>query len=329
MSARELVTPAEAPLDRGVAREAARWLMRLGSGHATAADVRACDRWRADNTEHERAWQRAQALSRTFGLIPAEVGMATLDRPAAKSRRAALKTLVALLVASPVAWSTWNAAPVVRWRADHRTAVGERREILLADGSRVWLNTATAIDEAFTDTDHALWLRDGEIYVQASPQRSPALRIETRMGAIHADAAAHFAVRLDAQRCLVNVTTGQVEVSPARAATHRVRLNAAQQAAFDADTVYSRQTSDTRDPDWLRGTLHADAMRLDVFAAELARYRSGIIRCDPAVAALRISGTFQLSNTDAVLQALPALLPVQVNYRTSYWVTLGPAATQA
>ena len=66
-------------------------------------------------------------------------------------------------------------------------------------------------------------------------------------------------------------------------------------------------------------------MRLDAFAAELARYRAGIVRCDPDVADLRISGAFQLNNTDSVLQALPALLPVQVTYRTSYWVTLGPA----
>jgi len=44
------------------------------------------------------------------------------------------------------------------------------------------------------------------------------------------------------------------------------------------------------------------------------------------VAGLRLSGAFQLDNTDGVLQALPALLPVRVRYVTAYWVTLGPAA---
>jgi transmembrane sensor len=37
---------------------------------------------------------------------------------------------------------------------------------------------------------------------------------------------------------------------------------------------------------------------------------------------LRISGAFQVRDTDAVLAALPATLPVQVRYRTPYWVTI-------
>ncbi|MCD0506295.1 Fe2+-dicitrate sensor, membrane component, partial [Bordetella petrii] len=90
--------------------------------------------------------------------------------------------------------------------------------------------------------------------------------------------------------------------------------------------VYPGAGADPRGPDWLRGVLHARDMRLDGFAAELARYRPGLLRCDPDVAALRISGTFQLHNTDGTLQALPALLPVQVRYLTAYWVTLAPAA---
>src|SRR5690606_15225592 len=138
----------------------------------------------------------------------------------------------------------------------------------------------------------------------------PALHVETVLGAIYANASAHFAVRLNATQCVVSVAAGDVQVLPARAETRSIRLSAAQQAAFDAYAVYPRESADLRGPDWLRGTLHADSMRLDAFAAELARYRPGIVRCDPDVADLRISGTFQLNNTDGVLHALPALLPV-------------------
>ena len=59
------------------------------------------------------------------------------------------------------------------------------------------------------------------------------------------------------------------------------------------------------------------------------RYRPGLLRCDPAVAPLRVSGAFQLHDTDAVLAALPATLPVSVRYRTSYWVTIGPRIAAA
>ena len=109
----DLSAPAEAAgelpaVDRGVAREAARWLMRLASGRATDADRRACDLWRASKAEHEHAWQRAQRVNARFGLIPSALGMATLNRPALKNRRAALKTLAALVVAGPAAWAAWR-----------------------------------------------------------------------------------------------------------------------------------------------------------------------------------------------------------------------------
>jgi len=40
------------------------------------------------------------------------------------------------------------------------------------------------------------------------------------------------------------------------------------------------------------------------------------------VAGLLISGTFQLRDTDQILRALSQTLPVDVHYRTPYWVTL-------
>jgi transmembrane sensor len=67
-------------------------------------------------------------------------------------------------------------------------------------------------------------------------------------------------------------------------------------------------------------------VRLDAFVAELGRYRHGLLRCDPAVAGLRLTGAFQLADTEAVLHNLAQLLPVQLLYRTRYWVTLVPAA---
>ena len=75
---------------------------------------------------------------------------------------------------------------------------------------------------------------------------------------------------------------------------------------------------------WTHGVLYAEKTPLSVFAAELSRYRPGIVRCDPAVAALPVSGAFQLRNTDEALMALAASLPVRILQRTSYWITIGP-----
>lgn len=75
----------------------------------------------------------------------------------------------------------------------------------------------------------------------------------------------------------------------------------------------------------MRGILPAERMRLDHLLAELSRYRPGLLRCSEAVASLRITGSFQLDDTDAALALVANTLPVRIERRTRYWVTVVPA----
>ena len=314
-------------VERSVAREAARWLLRLSSGRATDADQRACELWRASKAEHEHAWQRAQRVNQRFGLIPSALGMATLNRPESSDRRRALKTLAALIVAGPIGWAAWRASPL-EWTADYRSATGEQRQVALADGSSLRLNTASAVDVLFDANLRLVRLRAGEIAVHAVAEGGAHPRpfvVRTRQGDIDAQAA-RFCVRQDGQACRVSVQEGRVTLRSGGAV---VALAAGEQALLIDDAPPLAEPADPHAADWTRGVLHASALRLDAFAAELGRYRAGILRCDPAVAGLRISGAFQLQDTDAVLAALPSTLPVRVRYRSAYWVTIAPRAGQA
>ncbi|WYX12355.1 hypothetical protein WJ978_13795 [Achromobacter xylosoxidans] len=72
--------------------------------------------------------------------------------------------------------------------------------------------------------------------------------------------------------------------------------------------------------------LLADGQALGDVVAELARYRRGVVRCDPAVARLRVSGTFPLADTDRALAMLAATYPVAIASRLGgYWILVGPA----
>jgi len=75
---------------------------------------------------------------------------------------------------------------------------------------------------------------------------------------------------------------------------------------------------------WARGQLVADEQRLGDFLAELGRYRPGLLRVDPRIAGLRLSGVFPLADTDRILDTLPSVLPVRLQWRTRYWVTVVP-----
>ena len=332
------------PLTRAVAREAAQWLMRLHSGEASSSDEAACQRWRAANPEHERAWQRAEHINQKFQLVPREIGMGALNRSRRVDRRALLKTLVVTISVAPASYLTWRALDdgqgaewLAQWQADARTATGERRSLTLDDGTRIELNTASAIDVKFSASERRIILRSGEIFIETGPDsRNPSSShrpfiVETRHGSIRA-LGTRFLVRQEhgaAAATRVAVMQGAVEIRPQASSAPPLRLAAGEQTRFDARHIDAVQTADPQAAAWTRGLLVARNQRLDDFAAELDRYRPGLLRCDPAVAELRITGAFQLDNTDNVLIALPDTLPVSVLYRTRWWVTIIPPQGQA
>lgn len=323
--------------DAAVIRQAAQWLVRLHSGDAGAADLAACARWRAAHPAHEHAWQKAERLSQQFGAIPPALGVPVLTRPAAPgNRRAVLRTLAALGVAVPAAWLGWQHAPWQGWTADYATAVGEHRTVTLPDGSRLTLNTGSAVDLAFGDLERRVRLLRGEVYVQTAPDAARDARpfvVETPHGRLRAlgtrfavrllpaDGATPAATRLTVQEHRVQVTAHGGGASVIVQAGHGVQLSAGR---IDEMRAHALQSADAA-PGWTQGVLYADGQRLDDFLAELSRYRPGVIRCAPQVAGLRISGAFQLADTDYVLAMLRETLPVQVVLRTRWWVTVAAA----
>lgn len=311
--------------DTAVLRAAAQWLVRLHSGRADARDHAACQDWRAADPAHELAWQRAELLSRKFGAVPRGLGAPVLVRQARPHRRAALRTLALLATTAPAAWLGWRQLPWQRWTADHQTAAGERRELTLPDGSRVLLDTASAIDLRFDPAERLLRLREGAIAVITAPDaQSPArpFLVETPLARLRA-LGTRFTVRQQQADWLVAVTEGAVEARLRDDAA--LVIPAGQQSLLTPQGAGPLQPLSPASQDWVQGVLVADGMRLADVCAELARYRPGLLQCAPEVAELRVSGAFQLRDTDYVLAMLASTLPVRVLMHTRYWVRVLPA----
>jgi len=318
------VTTSPDAIDPAIAGEAAEWLVRLHSGRFSEADQRACERWRQRSPEHDRAWARAQAVLAKLGGLPPGLGRAAMD--AGASRRACLRGLAGLIIALPAGWLAWRVAPWQTWTADYATRSGERRRIELPDGSLLVLNTGTAVDLDYSDAQRLVWLREGEILMRtahaAQPDPRP-LRVRTAEGSVQA-LGTYFGVRQLEARSRVAVIEGSVRLQP-RAAVNDAILSAGQCTDFSTTQVEPPRASVHPPQAWLDGVMYADGMRLADFLQELARYRPGLLRCDPAVADLRISGGFQIDDTDAVLLAVSRSLPVRLVVRSRYWVTVVPA----
>ncbi|CRM90360.1 fec operon regulator FecR [Pseudomonas sp. 22 E 5] len=314
------------PLAPEVLEEAAEWLMRLSEGGLSDHERAEWERWKASSPERDRAWARAQLLQSKLDGLPPALAMSALDRPSHPERRAALGKLALLLAVMPVGWGSWKLAHTQQWTADYRTRVGERREWVLADGSRITLNTDSAIDVLFDSQQRLVHLREGEILVQTAQDASRPFLVSTGQGRMQA-LGTRFTVRELNARTHLAVLEGAVKVMLAdNRQVAPLVVNAGQRMDFSAQTFGSLTPTDRNVGAWTQGMLMADKMRLADFVAELTRYRRGFVRYDPTIAELRISGAFPISDTQRTLNMLVQTYPVLVSgHLNGYWVTLSPA----
>ncbi|MEH3024058.1 MAG: FecR domain-containing protein [Pseudomonas oryzihabitans] len=306
---------------RTAIREAASWLALLESGAAGEPEHQQLQEWRQAHAEHERAWQAALALQQRFAAIHPRLAMASLQ-PANRSRRSALRQLLGLAVVVPTGWWLTRTLPLDAWSADLSTATGERRSLTLADGSLLQLNTATAVD--LDQVRRYLRLIRGEVSLQVPG--AVAYTLDTGFGAVTVRQA-EVCVHQHDEGCDVRVVGGSVGVQPLHGP--RLELGKGQQLRLTELGVGAIEPFAATLLSWRRGVLIAQNQPLGEFLHEFSRYRLGLLRWDPAVADLRVTGSFQLADGDRVLALLAATLPLELQWRTRFWVTLVPRTAAA
>lgn len=320
--------------------EAAAWLAHLNSGTASTADHAACRCWQMQSPAHADAWAHAEVLLGKLEALPPTLAMAALDRPASKGRRTFLSETgrcAALFALLPAGWFGWQAYRASHLYADHHTAVGIQRSVQLADGSRLTLNTDTRLNIRFSANERLVELIAGEILVDTAPDPAPEarpFRVATQDGRLEA-LGTRFSVRQMAEFSSVAVLEGAIRLTPrldaptdtAAQDSGERTVRAGQQSTFTAGSNQAPQPLDLASVVWLQGMLLADNMRLDAVAAELARYRPGIVHCSGAVAGLRVSGAFPVGSVAATERSLGMLVstyPLLAEQRLGgLWVSLG------
>lgn len=309
--------------DYQVLQDAAQWFAVLQSGSASEADRLAWRSW-LQEPEHEAAWQRVERISGQFQPLADDRAAHVASRMLQQrqpNRRQTLKML-SLMGGGALVLAT-GLTPWREWAADQRTAVGEVRDLRLADGSHLWLNTDSAVDVAFDRHVRQLSLYRGELLLDTPDEHRPLL-LRTAEGRLQTRQQARFAVRQHHGLTQLNVFAGAVEIQPASAAESQT-IASGQQTMFGIDFVQPAQPVQAASQAWADGVLLADNQRLEDFVAELGRYRRGYIGCDPRVADLRVVGAFPLTDTERVLDALESTLPLRINRRLPWWISLEPS----
>lgn len=308
--------------------QAADWFARR-QGAAGDPQVEAGWRqWFEASEVNRQAWHYIERVSQRFAGLhdqgPLAHEVLSGQRRDKRSRRQVLGSLGLLCGGALLGWIGWQPATREQFAAlgaRYRTGGGEMRSEVLADGTRVWLNSGTALDISFDSGQRLLQLYAGEVLIETARDPRP-LRVRTRAGEL-LPLGTRFSVRQQGERTLLNVYQGAVQASCADS-RQQVTAQAGQSLSFDARSISAVHVAQAQREAWSKGLLLAEDMPLARFIDELAPYCRGHLGVSPEVAQLRVMGSFSLRDTHQTLAQLEEVLPVKVVRRFSWWATVEP-----
>lgn len=310
--------------------QAAEWYATFRAGAVDADERRRWQDWLARDAGNRHAWARVEAISQNLaiaGQTPEASGAALQAAGARRQRRTLVKTLALAAITTGLGWQLARQEQVqvafAGLGASHRVGVGQRGETVLDDGTRIWLDTGTVLDERFDDRLRLVVLHEGAVVLESGRDPRRPLVVRSRQGSMRA-LGTRFQVRQFDDSTRLGVSEGRVEVTPFDAHGPMLVVEAGQEVTFTRDGVSQAAALPAARDAWTRGMLIAEDLSLESFLAELSRYRHGHLGCDPAIAGLRVVGAFPIDDTGQALSMLEAALPVRVRQVLPWWVSVGP-----
>lgn len=279
------------------ADQALDWLIRLES--PSPEDCMAFDAWLLAAPEHGAAFAKASALWQGATVRQAADGLQAQRRPRTLLRHWKPVATAAALVVGLLSFSNLP----VHLQADHLTQVGERQRLELEDGSKVLLNSDSAIVSTFDIDHHRTQLLQGEAFFEVAG--NPALPLEVQAGPVLAsvhDTA--FAVSYLNGQAQVKVQRGNVDLQAND--TERLRLTAGDSIRIGPKGFARRERMDPAvDLAWVQGRLVFEDRPLGQVLAELRRYYPGwIVSRNAQLDATQVTGNYRLDQPLDVLRSL-------------------------
>jgi transmembrane sensor len=311
--------------------EAAVWTWRADSGELGAEERDRLDAWLREDVRHRRAFEDLNrtwiALDRLSERAPDDQRVAAPAQPKRWNSKwywqAAAAAVLVLGIGAVILTARRSGLQVMS------TAVGQQRQVTLADGSRLTLNTDTLLAVKLTPQRRDIYLRKGEAHFAVVHDTSRPFFVHAG-DAVISDVGTQFEVRLESDRDIdVLVEQGEVEVrglaaaagpAGARSAGSKAdwvrALSAGEQLLIAGPhlaitSVSPRQIAD--DLAWRDGAVVFEGEPLSQALAEVGRYtRAHVVLAEPQVASLRISGRFRTNDVPGFFRALQEALPVRV-----------------
>ena len=311
--------------------EANNWFIRLRADDVGPEEQQDFNRWLAANPQHAQAWNEVQEL---FALLetPAKTLRQRVDqapvvrRTAPRHRRfIPIRTAAALLFCIAL---TFFLQPAVlqNLQSDYHTTIGEQRQIALADGSRLLLNTdsAVTVDVDVEGDERRVQLLRGEVFfeVAQAPHRPFWVNAGEARARVTGTA---FSVGRSADNVTITVAEGRVETSTQGHPDLITPLTPGESVYYQGQELTAKRATDVqRTLAWRQGQMVFVQATLAEVVEQINRYRPGrLIITDQQLKNRPITAVFSVHRLNDAVTALERTFGIRAQRLTDYLVLLG------
>jgi transmembrane sensor len=295
------------PTDDNIDAQAAAWFTRNRQDHDRTAR-QAFEQWLRE-PEHAKAYRAFEELWADLG----ELQQVNRPTPLPKRKRKALwrpaLAVAAALVCAVLATHLGMSHEV--YQQQIAAQAKGMRTLELPDGSTLSVNANTQLRIDFDSHQRRIFLDHGQFYVEVAPDKERPMWVQTGDATVRV-VGTGFDVRRTEKQLVVSVAHGQVAFAPDNRTP--LLLSAQQQVAVELSTgTLQQQTlAVSQVADWRTGHLSFRNRELASLVDELNLYRAKpVLLANPKLGQFKVSGNLDVENPDALINALPALIPVK------------------
>lgn len=305
-----------------IEREAIAWFTRM-NGKPSRQDRRDFQGWLDASALHKAAFEDIGGLWSNLGASDPSGADSDLALPLEKIRRlrerraggktgAAIAGCLVLLLAG--SW-TWLERPhlLQDMQADFVSPRGDRRDLVLSDGSHVLLDADSALDVNISANERRVKLLRGTAFFQISHTGAPFV-VEAAGGEAKV-LGTEFDVSLKEDRQVtVTLARGSVKVGMIGAGQDVILKPGESVDYGSAGLSPVKQALVEDEMAWHDGRFIFTNARLADVLAQIERYRTGrIVLLGSNLGELRVSGNIALDNTDKALAAVQSTVGFRLN----------------
>ena len=194
--------------------------------------------------------------------------------------------------------------------------VGERKQIVLPDGSRLIANAGTRVvwPESFDGEDVRRIYASGEVFLEVAKDPEHPFIVESQGFEVKVLGTTFNICNMSDSTAAVVLVEGRVEVSTG--SDESVRMAPDDMLELCNGNIASLRKVDTSDyTAWTRGLLALHGIELGELSAKLSRYYGVEVVCDESLSDVRIYGKLDLRDSIGdVLGAISDIVPMKIEH---------------